>query len=154
MPSEVQILKESKARFEGVIFDQTADLGTNKSTSCKVIDEATGEVIAQSGSGGESEFVKFTLELTVGATSQQDPPILSGPIINQDGTLGGFLPLSSSGTAEIKIASTTGESGAAKLLFIHNGDLDITTTTEDAVAINEATVYVFADNGKLTVAVK
>lgn len=64
MPSEVQILKESKARFEGVIFNQTADLGTNKSTSCKVIDEATGEVIAQSGGGGgESDLT--TAEVTI-----------------------------------------------------------------------------------------
>lgn len=66
MPSgnNVQILKESKARFEGVIFNQTADLGTNKSTSCKVIDEATGEVIAQSGGGGDFEEFEITFDIT------------------------------------------------------------------------------------------
>jgi len=78
MPSSnnVQILKESKARFEDVIFKQTADLGTNKSTSCKVIDEATGEVIAQSGGGGEeSDFT--TAEVTVAYTGfRYDSPNL------------------------------------------------------------------------------
>lgn len=65
MPETVQILKESKARFEGVIFKQEADLGTEKSTSCKVIDEATGEVIAQSGGGsGESDFSTATVTIT------------------------------------------------------------------------------------------
>ena len=68
MPSEVQILKESKARFEGVIFNQTANLGTNKSTSCKVIDEATGEVIAQSGSGGGGEFAPTPITFTFTGT--------------------------------------------------------------------------------------
>lgn len=83
MPSEVQILKESKARFEGVIFNQTADLGTNKSTSCKVIDEATGEVIAQSGGGGGDESDLTTATVTF-INNISDSPTAYGAFVYSD----------------------------------------------------------------------
>lgn len=78
MPSEeIHIMKESKARFEGVIFNQTADLGSDKSTSCKVIDEATGEVIAQSGGGGGESDVEI-----VEVAFSRDESIEAGDAIN------------------------------------------------------------------------
>ena len=156
MPSanNVQILKESKARFEGVILNQTADLGTNKSTSCKVIDEATGEVIAQSGGGGESDFVSYSVELTVVDMPELNPPMMSCPIINQDKTIGNYMPLSQNGTIVFNVVSTTDEAGAAMLIFTPADAVELSTTTEDVVAVNENIAYVFGDGAKISVTYK
>lgn len=158
MPSEVQILKESKARFEGVIFNQTADLGTNKSTSCKVIDEATGEVIAQSGGGGgESDYTAYTLTVTAVGVSADEVVNMYGPFLIQ-GTVGGKLPLNSPAsniplTVVASVGDTEEDTSGACIIIEYDGDLELETTTESTVFIEENNVHVVG-NGDLTITIK
>ena len=157
MPSDVQILKESKARFEGVIFNQTADLGTNKSTSCKVIDEATGEVIAQSGGGGESDYTAYTLTLTAIGVSAEEVVSVYGPFLIE-GTVGGKLPINSPGsniplTVVGTVVDPEEETGGAGIIVEYDGEIELETTTESTVLIDGNTVFVVG-NGDLTITIK
>lgn len=153
MPSEVQILKESKARFEGVIFNQTADLGTNKSTSCKVIDEATGEVIVQSGEGGgggEENTYKL-LSVTIVPDFGEYPPSAEDPIplvvpvavIENDSVVKKIIPFYNITSTETITISTViapnVEGGAA---IFSPGRLNVTINSGDATKLDDGNVSI------------
>lgn len=157
MPETVQILKESKARFEGVIFKQEADLGTEKSTSCKVIDEATGEVIAQSGGGegGDSDFTTANVTIKYDNEPASDAMIIAPVYYDTEGYVFamGDIEISSSSDTSAKIILYKGKA------IIHTSDntyaFDPVRTSGDIeIDESEPTTAVVTGDGVITVYVQ